>query len=663
MPVKDSMDLSVIIVNYNVKYFLEQALLSAEKSIKASSLNVETFVVDNASSDNSVELVKEKFPWVHLIANEENLGFSKANNIAIKKAKGRYVLLLNPDTVIEENTFDAVVKFMDTHPDAGGLGVKMIDGSGKFLPESKRGLPSPSVAFYKLTGLSRLFPKSKTFGKYHLSYLDENEIHSVDILSGAFMLLKKEAIDKVGLLDEDFFMYGEDIDLSYRIIKAGYKNYYYPHTRIIHYKGESTKKGSLNYVRMFYKAMKIFANKHFTSGEASLYSLSINIAVFFRAAIDVVFGFFKNSAFPFLDAGLIFGIMFLLKNFWEKNILAGEGIAYPDTYMLFNVPLYILVWLSSTYLNGGYDKPIKVQRIIRGLLLGTLFIAAIYGFLPESYRFSRSMILLGAVLAILSMVSIRYLLHLLVPKLVSLHENKSKRIIIAGERKESERVLSLLNQIGIQYNYVGLVSDADEESEVLGPLDKLDELVRLYTVDEIIFCSKDVSSRDIIQWMTRIGSDLSYRILPQESLSIVGSNSKNTAGDLYAIDISLKLASTIQKRNKRLLDILVCIITAILLPILVFFIGKPIQFVSNWWKVFIGRFTWVGYAHNPAHQSWLPNLRQGVLSPLDNFDHKEVKNSTIQRINLLYAKEYTPLSDIEIIRKSLKMLGKKVHVL
>jgi len=655
------MDLSVIIVNYNVKYFLEQALLSVEKAIEASKLKVEIFVVDNASSDDSVELVEEKFPSVHLIANTENLGFSKANNIALKKAVGRSVLLLNPDTVIEENTFSEVVTFMDNHPEAGGLGVKMIDGSGNFLPESKRGLPTPSVAFYKLTGLARLFPKSKTFGKYHLSYLDENEIHSIDILSGAFMLIRSEALEKAGLLDEAFFMYGEDIDLSYRIIKAGYKNYYYPHTRIIHYKGESTKKGSLNYVRMFYKAMKIFADKHFTSGEASLYALSINIAVFFRAGLDLLFNLVKNLAFPLLDASVIFTIMWLLKNFWESNILNESGITYPSTYLWFNVPLYIIVWLSSTYLNGGYDKPIKIQRIIRGLLIGTLLIAAIYGFLPENFRFSRSMILLGAALSIVSLVAIRFIIHVIAPNVVSLEVNKTKRIIIAGERAESERVLSLLNQIGIQYNYIGLVSENEDDAESIGSLEKLEDIVSLYEVDEIIFCSKDVSSKNIIQWMTRIGSDISYRILPQESLSIVGSNSKNTAGDLYAIDISLKLASTVQKRNKRLLDLLVCFITAILLPVLVFFIGKPIQFISNWWKVFIGKFTWVGYAHNPSHQSWLPSLRQGVLSPLDNFNYKEVENSTIQRINLLYAKEYSPLSDIEIIRKSLKMLGKKVH--
>jgi GT2 family glycosyltransferase len=234
------MKLSVIIVNYNVKYFLEQCLHSVIKAIEH--IEAEVFVVDNNSVDGSCLMVSEKFPSVILIENKINTGFAVANNQAIKLSKGEYVLLLNPDTMVEEDTFTKVIGFMDEHPDAGGLGVKMIDGKGTFLPESKRGFPSPMVAFYKIFGLSRLFPKSKRFNHYHLGYLDKNQVHEIEVLAGAFMLMRRQTLDKVGLLDEDYFMYGEDIDLSYRIIKGGYKNYYYPHTAIIHYKGESTKK-------------------------------------------------------------------------------------------------------------------------------------------------------------------------------------------------------------------------------------------------------------------------------------------------------------------------------------------------------------------------------------------------------------------------------------
>ena len=200
------MKLSIVIVNYNVKHFLEQCLHAVKKA--CINIDSEVFVVDNNSVDGSTGMIIQKFPWVKLIANKKNFGFSKANNQAILKATGEYVLLLNPDTVVEEDTFQKVLAFMDANPDAGGLGVRMIDGKGNFLPESKRGLPTPWVAFSKIFGLSSLFPKSKKFGKYHLSYLSENEIHEVDVLSGAFMLMRKETIDKVGMLDEEYFMYG-----------------------------------------------------------------------------------------------------------------------------------------------------------------------------------------------------------------------------------------------------------------------------------------------------------------------------------------------------------------------------------------------------------------------------------------------------------------------
>ncbi len=299
------MKLSVIIVNYNVKHFLEQCLHAVLRA--SEQLETEIFVVDNASVDGSCHMVREKFPTVRLLENKVNAGYSAANNQAIRHASGEYILLLNPDTVVEEDTFTRTLRFMEEHPDAGGLGVKMIDGKGRFLPESKRGLPTPWVAFYKIFGLSKLFPRSKRFGRYHLTYLDENSVSKVDVLCGAFMLLRRETLAKTGLLDEAFFMYGEDIDLSYRIVQQGYTNYYFPESTIIHYKGESTKKDSINYVKVFYNAMIIFAGKHFSSGNARIFTLLIHLAVYFRAFIAIVQRLFRRIYLPLLDALLIWG--------------------------------------------------------------------------------------------------------------------------------------------------------------------------------------------------------------------------------------------------------------------------------------------------------------------------------------------------------------------
>ena len=271
--------LSIIIVNYNVKFYLEQCLESVRRASQG--LPVEVFVVDNLSTDGSVEYLRERFPEVTFVENRENVGFARANNQAIRQSKGKYVLLLNPDTIVGEDTLAQCVEFMDAHPEAGGAGAYMLHVDGTFAPESRRGLPTPFVAFCKMTGLTALFPKSRLFGRYYMRYLNENEVNEIEVISGAYMMLRREALDKVGLLDEDFFMYGEDIDLSYRVLKGGYKNYFLP-VRMLHYKGESTVKNSYRYVYTFYEAMRLFFRKHYSHYSWAI-SLPINLAIWARS--------------------------------------------------------------------------------------------------------------------------------------------------------------------------------------------------------------------------------------------------------------------------------------------------------------------------------------------------------------------------------------------
>jgi len=254
------MKLSIVIVNYNVKYFLEQCLVAVRTATNG--LDKEVFVVDNYSTDDSIEYLRPRFPEVTFIENDDNTGFAKANNQAIRQCKGEYILLLNPDTVIGETGLNNICRFMDAHHEAGAIGVKMLNAHGAFLSESKRSFPTPWVSFCKLFGLSKCFPHSPRFAAYSLPYLDPAKQHRVDVLSGAFMLLRHEALKKTGLLDETFFMYGEDIDLSYRIVLEGYHNYYIPE-RILHYKGESTKKGDRKYLHAFYDAMLLFYKKYY----------------------------------------------------------------------------------------------------------------------------------------------------------------------------------------------------------------------------------------------------------------------------------------------------------------------------------------------------------------------------------------------------------------
>ena len=269
------MKLSVIIVNYNVRPYLTACLDSVQRALEG--IESEVFVVDNHSDDDSVEVISRDYSWVHLINNRENLGFSKANNIAIRQAQGEYILLLNPDTVVAEETLKGVIDFMDQHPKAGGAGVRMHNADGSLAPESRRAIPTPFVAARKMLGFTK---------RYYMSYLSWDAPAQIEVVSGAFMLLRHKAIYEVGMLDEDFFMYGEDIDLSYRLLQGGWQNWYLPYD-IVHYKGQSTSKSDFRYVHVFYQAMLIFFHKHY-SHLSFFFSLPVKVAIYFRASLALV---------------------------------------------------------------------------------------------------------------------------------------------------------------------------------------------------------------------------------------------------------------------------------------------------------------------------------------------------------------------------------------
>ncbi len=304
-----ALKLSVIIVNYNVKYYLDQCIRSVLRAFKEMNTPAEIIVVDNHSADGSVDYLEQRypqklFPMVRFVRSAHNLGFARANNIAIRQSRGEYVLLLNPDTIVGEDALKASVDFMDVHEDAGAVGVRMLGAQGRRAMESRRGLPTPMVSFFKMLGFCNRWPHHRLFGKYYMGYLPWDEPCQIEVVSGAYCMLRRKALDEVGLLDEDFFMYGEDIDLSYRVLKGGYHNYYLP-VDILHYKGESTQKSSFRYVHVFYEAMLIFFRKHY-SGMTFLLSLPIKTAIYAKALMALVgmlsdrmrksLGFFAPSA-------------------------------------------------------------------------------------------------------------------------------------------------------------------------------------------------------------------------------------------------------------------------------------------------------------------------------------------------------------------------------
>ncbi len=645
-----SVQLSVIIVNYNVKFFLEQCLHSVVKAMQ--DIDGEIFVVDNNSVDGSMAMVRQKFPKVIRIENKANLGFAKANNIAITRSQGNLILLLNPDTVVEEDTFDKIIRFMADHPDAGALGVKMIDGKGHFLPESKRALPTPWVSFYKVFGLSWLFPKSKKFGQYHLGYLDKDQVHEVDILPGAFMLLRKESLDKAGLLDETFFMYGEDIDLSYRIIEQGYKNYYYPETTIIHYKGESTRKSSVNYVLVFYQAMIIFAKKHFSEKNAKFFSFSIHAAIYFRMALAIFKRFFEKAFYPLTDALLGFAGFLLINRIWETVKFKGEG-GHPPEFLRFFVPAYILIWLLSIFFAGGYDRPYSVKKLTQGLFTGTLLILAFYALLPEGYRFSRALILFATGWNLISFVGLRFILNKTGSNSFRIKTRNIKRLVIVGHKSEYVRIKNLLSQIGQKVMVVGRVEPHSEHDnhgpEELGSLNSLGDIVEVNRIDEIVFSGADLTTGEIIKNMLALKkTQTDYKISPPDSKSIIGSNSINTAGELYVIDIN-SIAEPSNRRNKRIFDLISSLFLLLTLPINIwFFIKRPGAHILSLFQVFVGMKTWVGYFPGAENDDQpLPKLKAAVLAP--NANLKDPDPTQKMELNLLYARNYSIWVDLKLM--------------
>jgi GT2 family glycosyltransferase len=642
--------ISIIIVNYNVEFFLEQCLNSVRKAL--GDINGQVFVVDNNSVDGSVEMVKNKFPEVSLIANKDNKGFSKANNQAVELSDADYILLLNPDTVIEEDTLKKVCKFMDDHPDAGGLGVRMLDGKGKFLPESKRGLPTPAVAFYKIFGLSKIFPKSKRFGQYHLGHLSEFETNEIQILSGAFMLMRSTALDKVGLLDETFFMYGEDIDLSYRIIKGGYKNYYFPETRIIHYKGESTKKSSVNYVFVFYKAMVIFAQKHFSQKNAKLFSFLINCAIYFRAGLAIMSRILKGIFLPSVDISILITGLYFLTYSWSA-----ENIDFPERIIQIALPLYTTIWLLGVLVNGGYDKPLKLWNIFKGVAFGTLVILVIYALLPKEWQFSRLYILLGAAFVLMYYLTSRVFLHFTVGHKFKLTRSHAKRFAIVGSKKEFDRVSLILNQTIPNIEHIYWVClGIEKEDGSIGNINRLDQITQIFNIDEIIFCAKDNTANTIISWMSIIdSSSIDFKIAQPDSLYLIGSNSIETAGDLYVININA-IANATSQRNKRILDITLSFTLIILFPFLLLFFKSKMKLFKNLLNIFIGRFSFVGYANSRLQSTQLPRIKKGILNPTDSLTIKD--DTLTDKMNLLYARDYRVSLDLRIVFKSFKFLDR-----
>ncbi len=630
------MKLSVIIVNYNVRAYLEQCLRTVFTALEG--LEGEVFVVDNQSTDGSVELVREKFPQVKLIANTENVGFSRANNQAIRVAQGEYVLLLNPDTVVGEDVFHKVVGFMDAHPRSGGLGVKMIDGTGHFLPESKRGLPTPQVAFFKIIGLSRLFPKSRLFGRYHLGHLPENEAAPIEILSGACMFLRKKTLDEVGLLDESFFMYGEDIDLSYRITLGGYDNWYFPDAHIIHYKGESTKKSSVNYVFVFYNAMAIFAQKHFARS-GGVFPALIKGSIYLSAAAAIATRFINRTLLPFLDVlaiVLVLALSPVVPQRWPFIQELGTDLL---------IGLGVVGW---TALFGGYDRPLRFIPPVKALLA----LLAVGGSLWWSLSGTMKDLLETAMLctwATAAMLFVRLVLHLLRIRGYGLRRKERERILAIGSKEEARHALALLWQthFGLGWSSTTPPGTPNTTPEALA------RTIRKHRVGEVVFCAKDLSWGGIITMMEQLRkSGAEFKIAQPAREFIIGPSSIESLADLYVLQ-EHALITPGGRRAKRILDVVVSALMLLLAPLVALTFPKGANRLGDAVEVLAGKRSWVGYLPTSRRALRLPSLLPGVFNLAIEQANAPTERVSV-RMNALYAKDYEPLKDLRLVWRGLR---------
>lgn len=645
------MKISVIIVNYNVKYFLEVCLHSVLRATNG--FDAEVIVVDNNSTDGSMQMVAEKFPTVIRIENKDNAGFGRANNQGVAIAKGEYILFLNPDTVMPEDFFTKTIGYMDAHPEAGSIGPKLLDGKGQFAPDGKKSFPSLSVAIFKTTGINKVFSKSPYFNKYYAVHIGDDETAAVDVLSGCCMLVRTAVLPKIGgAFDEDYFMYCEDVDLSYRIQKAGYQNIYFPEATLIHYKGESTRKATLSYVRIFNEALSTFVRKHYSKGNAQLFTIFINIGIVLRAILGVVKQVLKVLRMPMFDALIMLGTLWFMKEFWVVHVKNIEPI--PLNSVLATFPVYIALWVVSLYINGVYDQSYRGLRVIRAMVIGTIMILAYYGLLQPGLRYSRAIIIFSGISGTVIMLALHELFFRLgIFKFIPYDKLPRKAVIVADEKNYADTA-NTLRRVHYAPDLNGRIATDNNKGTALAGINELKPYLFTAGINEVIFCVNGLSYAQILQQMQYCGGAYEYKIHLQGSESFVGSNSSHTAGDLYTLDKRYNLSKFSLQRNKRILDAGLSVIFLILWPLLLLFVKNGLQFWVNSVLVLTGRNTWVGYT---TSNSQLPAIRAGILPPYFIAEDYEPSETVARQLDSIYAQQYTAGADLTLILKNFKYLG------
>ncbi len=510
------MDISVIIVNYNVKYYLEQALLSIKEAAK--DFETEYIVVDNASQDGSAEYVRQNFPWVQLIANNDNVGFGRANNQGLKLAKGRYLLVLNPDTVVSEDSLKLLIEYMDSHTDIGAITPKLLDKEGRLEASCRRGFPSPFASFSKITGLASIFPKSRLFAQYTLTYLDPDLPHDVDSICGAFMLVRREVYLKVGGFDEDYFMYGEDVDWSYRIKLAGWRIFYLPEAQVIHYKGESSLRSPIDTRRAFYNAMHLFVKKHFA--RKTQYTLAlIRLGIVLSEIIDWVKRYYTRLKAPAADILLLnIGISLGRLVKYGPQSIVHPKIVVPN--LIYSLGLAGLFAALGVYGKKKYS----LNTVFLAAMAGSAFIFTFTYFFKQ-YAFSRLVLLVTAVFIAIALPGWRWMLRKFT-RTGGFREWFKRRALLVGVDELTERIAAKAAvEAGYPFKVIGFIETSHRflgekrgGVEVIGSSDELSRLIKKLDIEEVVFSGKSLSYGEIMKYVGQLGGNVGFKVVPESAL-------------------------------------------------------------------------------------------------------------------------------------------------
>jgi GT2 family glycosyltransferase len=638
------LQLSIIIINYNVRYFLEQCLHTVLNAVKG--LEAEIIVVDNHSTDGSIEWLLPLFPQVRFIQNHENLGFAKANNQALAVCNGEHVLFLNPDTLIPEDALLRCLGYLKEHPKAGALGVRMLDGCGRFLPESKRSFPSPLTSFYKLTGLAAVFNKSRIFNRYALGNLSEYENHIVEVLAGAFMLVKKDLLLHLHGFDESYFLYGEDIDLSYRIQQAGFENHYFAGTSIIHFKGESSGNNELNRVKFFYRAMRVFVEKHYRTGAGKLFAVFLQLAIIVRGLLSAISRLFKPIVLPLADGLLLWLSLRAMCLVWISYFRNGKdfGVAFVP----YALPVFSAWFVLCAAFTGLYDKRYKTSKTILSLAFAVISMLAVYSLLPEQMRFSRGVFLWGGLTGGLLIFLFRQLL-LTKKRTTMIATNDNERIVVVATENEYEEVNVLLKKALLDQSLLGRISPDERDNHSIGHLPEISSMVKNIRINRVIFCVGAVSLSEIITQVQQLANrHTQFLFHVSGSNAIVGSHTLAPGADIVTGYVDYRISSSYQQRMKRLVDIVLSLFLFVAIPLH----SNPASFAKNIYRVLTGSKTWVGYA---TVATGLPVIKTGVISTVGNL--QSANKSLFEKADGLYAKNYDWWQDIVIVFQNYRQLG------